>query len=110
MWKLHIHPRPLTVMTKDRKIGTPGDASDERFDFFAASHVYRSELPAVGQWPRWARWNGRQERRYTLGVEEEVLLLNRSGHSLSESSEAVLAQLSEGLRSHTFLETHAAVI
>jgi glutamate---cysteine ligase / carboxylate-amine ligase len=87
-----------------------GDASDERFDFFAASRVYRSERHTVCQWPQWARWNGRQERRYTLGVEEEVLLLNRSDHSLSESSEAVLRQLSGDLRSHTFHETHAAVI
>ena len=54
--------------------------------------------------------DGVLERRYTLGVEEEVMLLNGSDHSLSQSSEEVLARLSEDLRKHTVPETHASVI
>ena len=38
------------------------------------------------------------------------MLLNGSDHSLSQSSEAVLARLSEDLRKHTVPETHASVI
>ena len=110
MWKLHFHPTSLTVMTKDRTIAVPGDASDEQFDFLAASRVDCSEQQTVREWPQWARWNGLLERRYTLGVEEEVMLLNQSDRSLSQSSEEVLARFSEDLRKHTVPETHAAVI
>ena len=28
-----------------------------------------------GMLPLWARWNGRAEHRYTIGVEEELMLL-----------------------------------
>lgn len=38
------------------------------------------------------------------------MLLSRADHALAESSETVLQRLSEDLRSHTFPETHAAVI
>ena len=38
------------------------------------------------------------------------MLLDGSDHSLSQSSEAVLARLSEDLRKHTVPDTHAAVI
>jgi carboxylate-amine ligase len=59
--------------------------------------------------PPWAQWNG-AGRRYTIGVEEEVLLLERADFSLAQRSEHVLARLSDGLSAHTSLETHAAVI
>jgi glutamate---cysteine ligase / carboxylate-amine ligase len=96
-------------MTNDRTIAMQNDLSDEH-DFLAGSPVSGSGQQAIRRWPEWARWNGSLERRYTLGVEEEIMLLNRSDHSLSESSEAALEDLSEDLRAHTFLETHAAVI
>ena len=43
----------------------------------------RSDLDPVGGlgdypprgWPLWARWNGELDQRYTIGVEEEVMLL-----------------------------------
>jgi glutamate---cysteine ligase / carboxylate-amine ligase len=59
---------------------------------------------------RWARWNRSLEQRYTLGVEEEVLLLDASNRSLAQSSESVLARLSGELSGHTSPETHASVI
>lgn len=59
--------------------------------------------------PPWARWNGAGDR-YTLGVEEEVMLLDAADHSLAESSDGVLARLSGGLLDHTAPETHAAVL
>ena len=69
----------------------------------------------LGDWPRgsmplWARWNDELDQRYTLGVEEELMLLEPAGWSLAQSSDHVLARLSEKLSPHTFPETHAAVV
>jgi carboxylate-amine ligase len=58
----------------------------------------------------WARWNVELDQRYTLGVEEEVMLLEPAGWSLAQSSDVVLAGLSDELSLHTFPETHAAVV
>ena len=88
----------------------PAEVSHEQVDLFAGSRVSRSGQQPVGHRPQWARWNCGVERRYTLGVEEEVMLLSRADHALAECSETVLHRLSEDLRSHTFPETHAAVI
>ena len=60
--------------------------------------------------PPWARWNGELERRYTLGVEEELMLLERGSSSLAQSSDRVLPQLSDELSLHASPETHAGVI
>jgi len=60
--------------------------------------------------PFWARWNSTVERRYTVGVEEELMLLQRSDHSLAQSSDEILARLSGDLRACTSPETHASVI
>jgi carboxylate-amine ligase len=59
--------------------------------------------------PPWSRWN-RSGDRYTLGVEEEVMLLEASDHSLAQSSDEVLRRLSGVLANHTTPETHAAVV
>lgn len=53
-----------------------------------------------GVYPAWARWNGGVEQRYTLGVEEEVMLLDPATWSLAQSSDQVLLQLSDDLSSH----------
>jgi glutamate---cysteine ligase / carboxylate-amine ligase len=63
-----------------------------------------------GGWPLWARWNGELDQRYTLGVEEEVMLLAPGDWSLVQSSDDVLSRLSDELSPHTSPETHAAVI
>ena len=60
--------------------------------------------------PPWARWNGERERRYTLGVEEELMLLERGSNALAQSSDRVLARLSDELSLSTSPETHAGVI
>jgi glutamate---cysteine ligase / carboxylate-amine ligase len=60
--------------------------------------------------PLWARWNGELDSRYTLGVEEEVMLLEPGGWSLAQSTDEVLARLSDDLALHTSPETHAAVL
>ena len=60
--------------------------------------------------PVWARWNTERRRRYTLGVEEEVMLLDPSDWSLAQSSDEVLARISDELAVHVAPETHAAVV
>ena len=46
----------------------------------------------------------------TVGVEEEVMLLNPADFSLSQSGEKVLRRLSGELYAHSSPETHASVI
>jgi len=69
----------------------------------------------LGDWSRrsrpvWARWNDELDQRYTLGVEEELMLLDPGDWSVAQSSDEVLARLSDELSPHTSPETHAAVI
>ena len=61
-------------------------------------------------WPAWARWNDTRGERYTLGVEEEVILVDPATWSLAQSSDGVLSQLSDALMLHASAETHAGVI
>ncbi len=58
----------------------------------------------------WARWNDELGQRYTLGVEEELMLLQRRDWSLAQASDEVLVGLSDELSAHAFPETHAAVV
>jgi carboxylate-amine ligase len=59
--------------------------------------------------PTWAQWNGHW-RHNTIGVEEELMLLDPVHCSLVQSGEGVLGQLSDELSPHTRPETHAAII
>ena len=58
----------------------------------------------------WARWNDELDQRYTLGVEEELMLLEPADWSLAQSSDAVLPRLSDELSPHASPERHAAVL
>jgi glutamate---cysteine ligase / carboxylate-amine ligase len=61
--------------------------------------------------PSWARWNARVKQRYTIGVEEELMLLSGApAHAPSPSSDAVLSRLSGQLSACISPETHASVI
>src|SRR4051794_2348123 len=59
--------------------------------------------------PSWALWNG-NGRLYTLGVEDEVMLLDPSNWSLAQVSDRILGSLSRGLSSSVSPETHASVL
>jgi len=61
-------------------------------------------------WPAWARWNRSRGQRYTIGAEEELMLLTQHDQSPAQSSDQVLARLSRELAQHATPETHAAVI
>jgi carboxylate-amine ligase len=74
---------------------------------FPRRHTARSAGRAL---TAWARWNGEQEKRYTLGIEEELMLLDPGTWSLSQTSDQVLAGLSPELALHASPETHAGVL
>jgi glutamate---cysteine ligase / carboxylate-amine ligase len=57
----------------------------------------------------WATWNV-DGSRYTIGVEEEVMLLEGAEGALAQRSDEILMLLSDALAAHTSPETHAAVI
>lgn len=67
----------------------------------------RERAPGPGSW---ARWNPARHTRYTLGIEEEVMLLDPVEHALTYRSDSVLARLPESLTRHMSLETHASVV
>ena len=61
-------------------------------------------------WPLWARWNDELGQRYTLGIEDELMLIEPDRGTLVQSSDEVLARLSDKLSQQTSPETHAAVV
>lgn len=87
-----------------------GEVPGEALEDCPAERIFGRKGRSVEARPSWARWNGALEQRYTIGVEEEVMLLDRLDCSLAQSSERVLGRLSDDLREHTLPETHAAVI
>jgi glutamate---cysteine ligase / carboxylate-amine ligase len=58
--------------------------------------------------PRWAEWQ--RSEPYTLGVEEEVMLLDPADWCLAQRIEDVLAALPEGMRTYVGAETHASAV
>lgn len=60
--------------------------------------------------PAWARWNRSRGERYTIGVEEEVMLLESPSGSLAQCNDTILRGLTEDLAAHAAPETHAAVM
>lgn len=57
----------------------------------------------------WAEWRAGPSA-YSLGVEEEVMLLDPDGWALSQASDAVLPALDPSLAAHTCAETHASAL
>jgi glutamate---cysteine ligase / carboxylate-amine ligase len=72
-----------------------------------ASPRARDEGAQLG--PSWARWNA-DGRRYTLGVEEELMLLRADRWALAQCSDDVLARLSDDLSTQMSPETQASVV
>ena len=58
--------------------------------------------------PEWARW--RSSEPYSIGVEEEVMILDPSDWTLAQETEEVFETLPAWLADHAGAETHAAVI
>jgi carboxylate-amine ligase len=62
-------------------------------------------LSLVGDWSDWTA-----SEPYTVGVEEEMMLLDPACWSLAQHSDRVLERLSPSLSSHASAETHEAAI
>ncbi len=60
------------------------------------------------QLPKWARWN--PSTPYSLGVEEETMVLDPATWGLARDTEALLAALPVDLAAHISAETHDAVL
>ena len=61
--------------------------------------------------PSWARWNSiGAERPWTVGIEEEVMLLEPRGWTLVNRVDDVLASLPPGLPGRASAETHACAV
>jgi carboxylate-amine ligase len=60
--------------------------------------------------PQWAEWQGDPTHPYTVGVEEEVMLLEPHGWSLTHPVEPLLASLAPQLRAHVSAETHGSAL
>jgi carboxylate-amine ligase len=61
--------------------------------------------------PRWAWWNpAGAERPWTVGVEEEVMLLQPPACALANRIDDVLAELPANVRTRATAETHACIV
>jgi carboxylate-amine ligase len=60
--------------------------------------------------PSWAQWNGDRNTAFTLGVEEEVMLLEPPTLALAQVGDDVRERLPPALRAQVAPETHAGVI
>ncbi len=81
-------------------------------DLVSVWSLARSYVIPIAAWdyPRSARRNDELGQRYTLWMEEKFMLLDPVHCSLSQSSDRVLAQLSDELAPQTSPETHAALV
>jgi glutamate---cysteine ligase / carboxylate-amine ligase len=67
--------------------------------------------PRAEDLPSWARWSAAgAERPWTVGIEEEVMLLKPPRWAPANRIDDVLAHVDPGLREHLAAETHACVI
>jgi glutamate---cysteine ligase / carboxylate-amine ligase len=59
---------------------------------------------------RWSDWAPDRVTPWTVGVEEEVMLLDPSDWSLASRADAVMKQLTGELKEHTSTETHGSAL
>jgi carboxylate-amine ligase len=65
-------------------------------------------MPELAPWARWSRAGA--DRPWTVGVEEEVMLLDARTRSVANRIDDVLAALPAALAGHASAETHACVL
>jgi glutamate---cysteine ligase / carboxylate-amine ligase len=66
-----------------------------------------SDVPLPGSWSDWAPAGGIP---WTIGVEEEVMLLDPSDWSLASQADAVMSRTTGELASHLSTETHGSAL
>jgi carboxylate-amine ligase len=64
--------------------------------------------PGIGTWARWAP--GARSSPWTIGVEEEVMLLDPTDWSLASRADVVMSHLTGELASHASTETHGSAL
>lgn len=67
-------------------------------------------MTGPGPLPDWAEWRQDQNDPYSIGVEEELMLLDAEDHSLVNRIEAVLPRLPEAVAAQTSQEVHSSVV
>ena len=70
----------------------------------------RGGSPAEPATRRWSDWAPAGVTPWTVGVEEEVMLLDPSDWSLASRADAVMKRLSGELAAHTSTETHGSAL
>jgi glutamate---cysteine ligase / carboxylate-amine ligase len=58
----------------------------------------------------WSQWQSSLGRAWTIGVEEEIMLLNPLDWSLASSADEVMERLTGELAAHTSTETHDSAL
>ncbi|MGB8879530.1 MAG: hypothetical protein WCD11_24660, partial [Solirubrobacteraceae bacterium] len=71
-------------------------------------HLMHEAASVQGELPSWAEWQ--RSRPYTVGIEEEVMLLDRYDGLLVNCGEQVLRGLPPALGAHASAETHEATV
>jgi carboxylate-amine ligase len=71
----------------------------------ARSAESRLPVDAVNDWAEWT-----PSQAYTIGIEEEMMVLDPSDWSLAQRTDHVLGRLSPELASHATAETHEAAL
>jgi carboxylate-amine ligase len=60
---------------------------------------------------KWSAWNGRaRDAQYTVGIEEEAMLLEPAGWELAHHSDRVLEVLPREVAEHATMETHRSAL
>ena len=68
-------------------------------------------MTGAGELPDWARWTSDPERpAWTVGIEEEVMLLEPHDWTLAHRIDDLLPKLSPELAAHVAAETHACTL
>lgn len=68
-----------------------------------------TEHPVVEE-PTWAKWGGGEHPDWTIGIEEEVMLLNTQDLTLAQSIDYVLRTVSPELVRRLTAETHGSAV
>jgi carboxylate-amine ligase len=69
-----------------------------------------SPTPQVSAPPAWSKWGGGEHPNWTVGIEEEVMLLNTQDLTLAQSIDYVLRTVSPGLEERLTAETHGSAV
>jgi glutamate---cysteine ligase / carboxylate-amine ligase len=91
------------VPTQSESLSLAGERPPVPIEALSAA----GEAPHAGAWSDWAPNGGTP---WTVGVEEEVMLLDPTDWSLASRADPVMKQLTGELRSHTSTETHGSAL